>query len=706
MGWALNLRRETSPEGDAAWSPTLGWLPSASQQQEGPGEGNVVRSSSDLRGTASSRARELWPLVSLWVFLAVFSVLYSVYVYKSLLSDDPAIGHWLPSASDTNLVVSVLSQVFANSIDLLLLGVFDVLRWQLAARFPGVSAATFFQLSSSTGWVPMLFLTLNRISSGGIGLIRLLLPLLGLYFGSSLKFKAEFVYFFKQNSVGTPVFAGSGMPMNEGLLSLLPASYVAVFYAAWIPTLLDVPKYAVPFPIPGCEGSCTSSFLPGGIETARKIAPYLNMTLLRGGTFRDAETIQIRNAPGILLRFDTPGADFDFDRDKDCHTYGKHLNDTLQVCIRPVDDSLAFGWKACPSRLFQQRACLNDTSWLADPLPKTVLMTRYKQFATTAFSGRDFSIRHVQPTSEPILERVNASTYLAVLNALYNLPDSNPGTTRATSYEHDVAMTHAVAYGTTWLIRLYDDVFPDDIHTPISHVRNFLAIPHQFMAACQHFANYTVANLSGIKGAFPLPDDMQTVAVSGNSTTRLLGLDWVVWTYIAATAAVVMIAGGLVMNMLTREEPIPESSGFVEVDLAARFGADSPTLSGSGPGRAAPPSSPSTAAVAGDDALRAIRELAQPRASPGPVLSSSTFRIAKELRRRKIRIISVPSSSSEGRLAGSSRHRAFAFREGVYEGNRPGGDGGGGRTELSALERADTEITSLGSPLEGPKMKW
>jgi hypothetical protein len=159
MGW-LKKFRSGAFSGDAVLSSALGQPPSRSQQDT-PWEGKVA-----------SRARELWPLLSLWLFLLVFAVIYSIYVYKSLLSDDPAIGHWLPSASDTNLVVSVLSQVFANSIDLLLLGVFDVLRWQLAARLPGVSAATFFQLSSSTSWIPMFFLTISKISGGWIGLIR------------------------------------------------------------------------------------------------------------------------------------------------------------------------------------------------------------------------------------------------------------------------------------------------------------------------------------------------------------------------------------------------------------------------------------------------------------------------------------------------------------------------------------------------------
>jgi hypothetical protein len=155
--------------------------------------------------------------------------------------------------------------------------------------------------------------------------------------------RAEFVYYFRETAEKTPVFAGSGVPMDASVLAMIPASYVGVFFVSWIPTLLDVPKFAVSMPIAGCNENCTSAFLPGGIETARKLGPYLNMTLLEGGVFRDSETIQIHNAPGILLRFDNLPDSFDFDRTRECHTYGQHLNDTLQVCIRQVDGSLAVG---------------------------------------------------------------------------------------------------------------------------------------------------------------------------------------------------------------------------------------------------------------------------------------------------------------------------------------------------------------------------
>jgi hypothetical protein len=142
------------------------------------------------------------------------------------------------------------------------------------------------------------------------------------------------------------VFEGTGVPLEESLLALNPASYVGVFFMSWIPTLLNVPKYAVSMPISGCGENCTSSFLTGGIETTRKLAPYLNMTLMEGGVFRNSETIQIHNAPGILPRFDNLPATFDSDRSQECHTYGEHLNDTLQVCIRAVNGSLAVGMSA------------------------------------------------------------------------------------------------------------------------------------------------------------------------------------------------------------------------------------------------------------------------------------------------------------------------------------------------------------------------
>ena len=130
----------------------------------------------------------LTPLLSLWTLTAVLSIVYMFYVHKSLLSPDPHIGNLLLTASNTNLVVSILSQALANLVEVLFMGALDILRWQLATRRKGVESTTFFQLSSSTGWVSVFWLTVVKPSLGSMGgVFRLLLPLFGLLFGSILK---------------------------------------------------------------------------------------------------------------------------------------------------------------------------------------------------------------------------------------------------------------------------------------------------------------------------------------------------------------------------------------------------------------------------------------------------------------------------------------------------------------------------------------
>ncbi|KXX80305.1 hypothetical protein MMYC01_203358 [Madurella mycetomatis] len=607
----------------------------------------------DEVSTKNSSARELWPLTTLWVLAAILSILYCVFIYKSLLSDNPQIGSLLPSASDTNLVVSIFSQVLGNMFEVLLMGAFDALRWQLASTYSGVSATTFFQLSSSTQWIPVLFLTLTKLSSD----------------------RAEFVYYFRETAGRTPVFAGTGIPLDETFLAIIPPSYLGVFFMSWIPTLLDVPKYAVPMPMAGCEANCSSVFLPGGIETVRKIAPFLNTTLMEGGTFLNSETIQIQNAPGVLLRFDDLTSSFDFDRTRECGTYGQHINDTLQICIKPVNGSLAVGWAACPTILYDASLCTSNTTWLhSSPLTTAVLMTRYKQYATTAYNGLDFTILDVVPTSAPIPEALNASTYLAIFSNLFQEPslESNP---------NDVAVIKSVTYGVTWLIRLYVDVFPDDSHSPLSHLRNFLAIPHQFMVSCLQFANYS--SPAGLGGMFSLPDDMQTVAVRGRSRTRFLAVGWVVWVYIASAAVMVVAVGAMILGMAIRKQGILASTGFVEIDLAARFQQFREDRSDYG------------------DGLAAMRELGKAKELQAALTSS--FGVARELRRRKIRVVSVGNSEvyHPDEPERPRNFAMFAFQEGA----RGGGRGESGVPSWpNMMIQTNTYETAVESP--GIKPNW
>jgi hypothetical protein len=111
--------------------------------------------------TTWSKAKTISASLNLWIFTAAFAILYSVYVYQALLSPSPQVGNLLLSASSTNVLVSVLSQVFAELVRFLFLAAFDSLRWQLASSSSGVSMTTFFELSIATGWSSAFLLAIS-----------------------------------------------------------------------------------------------------------------------------------------------------------------------------------------------------------------------------------------------------------------------------------------------------------------------------------------------------------------------------------------------------------------------------------------------------------------------------------------------------------------------------------------------------------------
>jgi hypothetical protein len=154
--------------------------------------------------------------------------------------------------------------------------------------------------------------------------------------------QATFEYYFHQTHAEIPVFAG-WMPLDKRVLDIIHPSAICMYFTTWTPTLLGVPKYAISMPTTDCTGSCAPIFLPGGLETARKVSPILNSTLLEGGQFVNADTIRINNAPGLLLKFDRLHVDFDFDRERECTVYGQKTNDSIQICIRSINQSLAVG---------------------------------------------------------------------------------------------------------------------------------------------------------------------------------------------------------------------------------------------------------------------------------------------------------------------------------------------------------------------------
>jgi hypothetical protein len=191
---------------------------------------------------------------------------------------------------------------------------------------------------------------------------------------------------------------------------------------------------------------------------------------------------------------------------------------------------------------------------------KKISISAFKQYATTDYKREDFSIVNVDLSSEPQIQPLNASDYIAMWEKMF-IPTNY-------SNSNDLTMMRAFTFSLTWMLRLYDDDFPDDTKTPLMQLQNFLAIPLQFMVTCVQFANSSTSdNGSGI---LTLPENMHVTAAIGKSDTRLRGKPWAVWTFIGSASLFIVAVGAVLLWMLLQEEPLPESSGYPEIDIVTR----------------------------------------------------------------------------------------------------------------------------------------
>jgi len=110
------------------------------------------------RFQVSVKLKQLRWKIIFWISMIPFTVFLFVYFYEVLLTKRPHFGRVF-SPSDANVIVSVLSQTFAQLIQSLLKEIPDILRWQLASRPNGVSASTFLQLNVATQWMGSIMLS-------------------------------------------------------------------------------------------------------------------------------------------------------------------------------------------------------------------------------------------------------------------------------------------------------------------------------------------------------------------------------------------------------------------------------------------------------------------------------------------------------------------------------------------------------------------
>jgi hypothetical protein len=95
--------------------------------------------------------------------------------------------------------------------------------------------------------------------------------------------------------------------------------------------------------VPGCDAGCIAFVLPGGLDVVRKIDHVLHRSVFENSIFGDAEAIQIANVPGYVLKFDSSSGVDSFNFTTDCSTYGQHVQEGVQMCIRPANSSLLVG---------------------------------------------------------------------------------------------------------------------------------------------------------------------------------------------------------------------------------------------------------------------------------------------------------------------------------------------------------------------------
>ena len=137
--------------------------PEASGAQHETGMSPAVVENQGRRFALLKNLKKSWTLLSLWLFLIIFVVLYSLYVSETLLNPSPKLGKLLLQASDTNLLISVLSQVLVGLLSSIYKDIFDALRWHFAIGVSGLAMPAFFELSAATSVIAAFLLSITSI---------------------------------------------------------------------------------------------------------------------------------------------------------------------------------------------------------------------------------------------------------------------------------------------------------------------------------------------------------------------------------------------------------------------------------------------------------------------------------------------------------------------------------------------------------------
>jgi hypothetical protein len=505
----------------------------------------------------------------LWMFLVfvVFSLLHCLFIYYVLIRGNVIIGSAIFDASTTNLLVSIFSQASAILADTTLRQLLGALRLSFATSANGTSAFTWFGIGLSSQWVTTAKFAAASYLMNIWCLLRLLLPLLNLGFGSVLKFQADFDYYFVPNSVEVPVYAGL-IPVDVNLLKVVPVPELCQYFTTWSSSLQVNSRYSTEISMPDCDDdNCRSLLWPGGLETVRQVAPYLNTSLFHDGHFENSDAVQIPHARGFTTTFRDLDQKFTFDYKTDCVFGGLSLDDdAFKICVKQVGDDVAAGWAPCPQRIKDLKRCQTDNEWKNAPMKAQVQMGVHRQYTTTTYSRQNLSILHVERELEPERMALAATTYADIFEQLL-IPKVMFDKEAEKRANTSIA---SLTYALGWVHRVYGDIFKNEEHTLVTVLENFLTIPLQFAVTSRQLGNYTSQNnpaLLAIFGNFSMPDEMITTAMGGTSIQRLVIKDWTGWVFIAADGVVLCIVLLGIFSILRQREPLPTLTGLTELDI-------------------------------------------------------------------------------------------------------------------------------------------
>jgi len=355
---------------------------------------------------------------------------------------------------------------------------------------------------------------------------------------------------------------------------------LCTYFSAWTASILGISKYVTGIAPASCNGTCTSVFLPGGVETARVLGPNLNITLLEGGIFNNADAFLIHDAPGFHLEFFPIAADYSFNRTNDCNLYGESRGQGAYICVGSYHSSIVagwfskrtlggslltlIGWSVCPSDLFTNGACFSNRTW-TNNLDQTTSMSTFKRYATVAYDRQNFSILSIESISPPEPVTYDPKDFRSIYSKLLVPP--------ASVTNDDTITVDALLFQLGWLLRLYQDDYGDDKESPLTYLRGFLTIPLQFYTAAFIYANATSArNGISIEGIdLSLPSDLVTKVSAALTRPRAIAKQWTFWVFTGTASVLILWCWSIFVWILKQETISPNISSFAEIDFGSRW---------------------------------------------------------------------------------------------------------------------------------------